>query len=93
MYYKVKISGVFEHFWLVEKFPENQGLFVFLIISISDSVVLTCDQKVIFTLFYIKLNKPNSNIVKIDKAKFFERKGKKGDLSSSSNGREDKAAL
>ena len=49
MYYKVKISGVFEHFWLVEKLPENQGLFVFLINSISDSVVLVRDEKVIFT--------------------------------------------
>ena len=53
MYYKVKISGVFEHFWLVEKLPENQGLFFFLINSISDSVVLTSDAKVIFTWFYL----------------------------------------
>ena len=49
MYYKVKISGVFEHFWLVEKLPENQGLFFFLINSISDSIALTSDAKVIFT--------------------------------------------
>ena len=53
MYYKVKISGVFEHFWLVEKLPENQGLFFFLINSISDSVALTSDAKVIFTWFYL----------------------------------------
>ena len=53
MYYKVKISGVFEHFWLVEKLPENQGLFFFLINSISDSVALTRDAKVIFTWFYL----------------------------------------